>query len=93
MAKYRKTATVEAEQWFPGKLSETVKPDSTFFPDSKRSGRCPTCDRLYFDHGWVATLEAGHLVCPGDWILTGIKGEHWPCNPDIFEATYEKVSD
>ncbi len=27
----------------------------------------------------------------GDWIITGIKGEHYPCKPDIFEATYESL--
>ena len=41
--------------------------------------------------GWgkVATLEGDMTVMPGDWIITGIKGEHYPCKPDIFEATYE----
>lgn len=39
--------------------------------------------------GWVKTLEGGHLVSPGDWIITGVRGEHYPCKPDIFEATYE----
>ena len=39
--------------------------------------------------GWVNTLEGGHVVTPGDWIITGVKGEHYPCKPDIFEATYE----
>lgn len=43
-------------------------------------------------HGWVETLEGGHIACPGDWIITGIKGEHYPCKPDIFEATYEPES-
>lgn len=28
-------------------------------------------------------------VHPGDWIITGVKGERYPCKPDIFEATYE----
>ncbi len=41
--------------------------------------------------GWVDTLEGGHVVTPGDWIITGVKGEHYPCKPDIFEATYERV--
>jgi hypothetical protein len=41
------------------------------------------------DHGWIDTLEGGHNVCPGDWIITGVKGEHYPCKPDIFAATYE----
>jgi hypothetical protein len=43
--------------------------------------------------GWVSTLEGGHEVTPGDWIITGVKGEHYPCKPDIFEATYERVED
>lgn len=41
--------------------------------------------------GWVKTLEGGHVVTPGDWIITGVKGEHYPCKPDIFAATYESV--
>lgn len=43
--------------------------------------------------GWIDTLEGGHEVTPGDWIITGIKGERYPCKPDIFEATYERVED
>jgi len=41
--------------------------------------------------GWgkVATLEGDMTVMPGDWIITGVKGEHYPCKPDIFEMTYE----
>jgi len=40
---------------------------------------------------WIGTLEGGHLVSPGDWIITGIQGEEYPCKPDIFAATYEPV--
>src|SRR5690348_11208557 len=43
--------------------------------------------------GCVETLEGKHLVTPNDWIITGVKGEVYPCKPDIFEATYEKVED
>jgi hypothetical protein len=39
----------------------------------------------------IDTLEGVHLVTPGDWIITGVKGEHYPCKPDIFEMTYERV--
>lgn len=39
--------------------------------------------------GKVYTLEGEHTVTPGDWIITGVKGEHYPCKPDIFEMTYE----
>lgn len=42
-------------------------------------------------YGWIDTLEGGHIVSPGDWIITGVAGEHYPCKPDIFEATYEAV--
>lgn len=38
---------------------------------------------------WIQTLEGPLIVSDGDWIITGIKGEHYPCKPDIFEATYE----
>ena len=40
---------------------------------------------------YIPTLEGGHEVTPGDWIITGIKGETYPCKPDIFAATYEAV--
>jgi hypothetical protein len=42
-------------------------------------------------YGWVETLEGGHIVTPGDWIITGVKGEHYPCKPDIFEMTYDAI--
>jgi hypothetical protein len=45
------------------------------------------------DHGWIDTLEGSHTVCPGDWIITGVKGEMYPCKPDIFAATYDPVSE
>lgn len=40
---------------------------------------------------WVSTLEGPLIVSDGDWIITGVKGEHYPCKPDIFAATYEAV--
>lgn len=41
------------------------------------------------DYGLIETLEGRMTVTPGDWIITGVKGEHYPCKPDIFQATYE----
>jgi len=52
---------------------------------------CNHCGYIMKWHGWIDTLEGGHNVCPGDWIITGVKGERYPCKPDIFEATYEAV--
>lgn len=37
----------------------------------------------------INTLEGAHWVTPGDYIIRGVKGEHYPCKPDIFEMTYE----
>ena len=39
----------------------------------------------------IPTLEGTHRANEGDWIITGVKGERYPCKPDIFEATYEAV--
>lgn len=54
---------------------------------------CQHCQSAMHWHGWIDTLEGGHIVCPGDWIITGVKGEHYPCKPDIFAATYDLVND
>lgn len=40
---------------------------------------------------YVDTLEGRMEVHPGDWIITGVNGEKYPCNPDVFEKTYEKI--
>lgn len=42
---------------------------------------------------YIDTLEGRMTVKDGDWIITEVKGEHYPCKPDIFELTYEKVSE
>ena len=53
--------------------------------------KCKKCSGIMHNHGWIDTLEGGHIVCPADWIIKGIKGEFYPCKPDIFEQTYEKA--
>ena len=37
----------------------------------------------------IRTLEGVMVGNAGDWLITGVKGERYPCKPDIFEATYE----
>lgn len=79
MKKYRKKPVViEAEQWFK-------------FDDVPEAHIQPLI--VNANKGWIDTLEGGHEVTPGDWIIKGIKGEFYPCKPDIFEATYEEVND
>jgi len=41
--------------------------------------------------GYIKTLEGGRIVTPGDWIITGVAGEQYPCKPEIFAETYEAV--
>ena len=40
----------------------------------------------------IATLEGPHHANLGDWIIRGVKGEFYPCKPDVFEVTYEPVA-
>jgi len=39
----------------------------------------------------IETLEGKMKANKGDWIIKGVKGELYPCKPDVFEMTYEKV--
>lgn len=39
----------------------------------------------------IQTLEGEMKASPGDWIITGIDGEQYPCKPDIFEKTYKRI--
>lgn len=59
------------------------------------------CDEVRFD-GFesgrdetliIKTLEGDMTASPGDWIIKGVKGEFYPCKPDIFSATYEAADD
>ena len=75
----KKPVVIEATQWF-------------------KHGDHPNVERLPFnpavdDRGIISTLEGDHVVTPGDWIITGVKGEHYPCKPEIFEMTYERVEE
>lgn len=62
-------------------------------PSINGQAPCKHCGRIMHDHGWIDTLEGGHIVCPNDWIIKGIQGEFYPCKPDIFEQTYSFWSD
>lgn len=62
-------------------------------PEISGTQHCAQCGFTMHQHGWVDTLEGGHIVCVGDYIITGIKDEHYPCKPNIFEATYELVEE
>ena len=41
----------------------------------------------------IETLEGTMKADKGDWIIRGVKGELYPCKPDVFKMTYEKVDE
>ena len=73
----KKPIVIEAYQFF--------YPEDDSFPNAV-SGDCYRENRQWY----INTLEGRHEVLNGDWIITGVKGEKYPCKPDIFEMTYEK---
>lgn len=97
----KKPVVIEASQWF--KFGDHHAVEVYGFSRSGASPLgltiCASCKgemhmnlgrNVMHTHGWVDTLEGGHIVCPGDWIITGVKGERYPCKPDIFSMTYEE---
>lgn len=82
MAKYRKKpVVVEAWQW-DGHSTLSERPNWL-------------AHKVAADHFEgtlrIATLEGTMVASTGDWIIKGVKGEIYPCKPDIFEATYDLV--
>jgi hypothetical protein len=92
MAKYRKKPVViEAVQWSP--IVQGMDCELVEFPhDFGKIWTCGECGCESDTHGWIGTLEGGYHVCQGDWIITGVAGEHYPCKPNIFIKTYEPVA-
>ena len=87
MTKYRKKPVIiEATQWFKmGDHPLVRKPTTTTLHTEWEKRQGLPAGSI----GEIKTLEGYHLVTPGDFIITGVKGEHYPCKPDIFELTYE----
>jgi hypothetical protein len=89
MAKYRKKpVVVEAVTWIgnwyqssPEWFNEAIQSGKIFIKNDDDGERILLID----------TLEGEMIAMAGDYIIKGIKGEIYPCKPDIFEATYEKV--
>ncbi len=67
-----------------------------YYRDPNISGQinCGYCGIKMHNHGWIDTVQGGHTVCPGDYIIkeTGnIKTGYYPCKPDIFEKSHEAI--
>lgn len=52
---------------------------------------CLYCMPENVEELFISTLEGDHRVAWGDWIIQGVKGEIYPCRPDIFMVTYEEA--
>lgn len=71
----KRPVIITAERFYPDKLP---------WPAGVRRDESPTLERYYVD-----TLEGVHIASPGDFIITGVAGERYPCKPAIFFKTYE----
>lgn len=99
MAKYRKkpvvveavrvtAADVGPRGWDGSPFSE----HPAWLRDAAERGKVvPILDDRDYARFSIRTLEGTMTAEPGDWIIQGIRGELYPCKPDIFEATYEPV--
>ena len=93
MAKYRKKPVViDAIRWVSDNLEHVIE-----FVDGSKPDMYGSWAR-YVDItqtvGFkISTLEGVMTVQLGDWIIRGVKGEYYPCKPDIFDSTYEPVAD
>lgn len=87
----KKPVTVEAVQWTGRNLREVI--DLTGLHPSAKGWTWGEYERVVEKYGLkIFTLEGAMPASVGDWIIKGVKGECYPCKPDIFEATYDPVS-
>lgn len=88
MAKFRKKPVV-IEAWDTHQLIISARSDWKALPqvirDEYEKGNVIFCP----DHISIVTLEGVHRADPADKIICGVKGELYPCKPDIFAATYD----
>ena len=94
--KYRKRPVViDAIQW----TGENQREMWDFLTGRTNDYMSVSGDNFYIDHSKIKgglvikTFEGEHLASIGDYIIKGVKGEFYPCKPDVFEATYEPVKE
>jgi hypothetical protein len=88
----KKPVTIEAIQW----TKETMDEALTWMPSNRLVirvlGMEDSNDSLQWTYEYsIQTLEGDMKISDGDFIIKGVKGEFYPCKPDIFEMTYDKV--
>ena len=84
--KYRKKPVViDAVQWSGNNLNEILD-----FMKDKQPNYYEDDEKKLLT---IQTLEGNMIASVGDYIIKGVKGEFYPCKPDIFEQTYEVVEE
>ena len=92
MARYRKKPVIIEAVQFNGFNKENGQVDLNERPEwlINEFGK----KIIFFDKRntlTIKTLEGNMIANIGDWIIKGVKGEYYPCKPEIFEATYELI--
>ena len=90
--KFRKKPVVIEAVQFTEEVRDANLFDGQPLPDGVKRGATtlhPPTRKVWSANFYIETLEGRMSVDVGDWIITGVKGEHYPCKPDIFEMTYE----
>jgi len=86
----KKPVVIEAMQWTGDNLSDVI--DFTGLNISAARWTKEELEATVKNKGLkIFTLEGPLRTRVGDWIIKGVKGEFYPCKPDIFEATYDLV--
>lgn len=84
----KKPVVIEAVKWTGENLREVI--DFTRLHESAKNWTWEEYMEVVQCQGLkIFTLEGPLMASVGDWIIKGVKGEFYPCKPDIFEATYE----
>jgi hypothetical protein len=94
----KKPVVIEAQRycWNPGVIDGLMEWGCPVEPTEHWMGACGEEGHEENADVYIPTLE-GKMLCQslnsdgtgGDWIIRGVKGEFYPCKPDIFDATYE----
>ena len=90
--KFRKKPVVIEAVQFTEAVRDAALFDDQPLPDGVHRAAAtlhPPARKVWSASFFIETLEGRMEVSVGDWVITGIKGERYPCKPDIFAATYE----
>lgn len=106
--RFRKTAQlVTASQWFkngdhPDDNTTKMPADQRvgegdvvrYYRHPRMDGHqvCFQCGTIMHDHGWLDVPNGGHVVCPGDWVVTEVDGDRYPVKARAFSLQFEAVT-